>query len=74
MTEQVILALDVGTRKVTGLLLVQSEDGFSIQAVETMEHETRAMLDGQIHDIPKVADVVSRVRVQIGRASCRERV
>lgn len=65
MTEQVILALDVGTRKVTGLLLVQSEDGFSIQAVETMEHETRAMLDGQIHDIPKVADVVSRVRVRL---------
>ncbi|MBS4032465.1 MAG: hypothetical protein KGZ63_13735 [Clostridiales bacterium] len=65
MTEQVILALDVGTRKVTGLLLKQTEEGFNIIAVETMEHDTRAMLNGQIHDIPKVADVVSRVRTRL---------
>lgn len=57
-----LLALDVGTRKVTGILLEQSENGYTVCAAETMEHRTRAMLDGQIHDIPKVAEVVSEVR------------
>ncbi len=65
MTDQVIFALDVGTRKVTGLLFERGSEGLSLKAVETMEHDTRAMLDGQIHDIPKVASVVSQVRMRL---------
>ena len=61
MSDKHLLALDVGTRKVTGLLLEKKEKGFEIVAVETREHRTRAMLDGQIHDIPRVAEVVSEV-------------
>ncbi|MBS3982771.1 MAG: hypothetical protein KGZ41_03130 [Dethiobacter sp.] len=61
MSDKHLLALDVGTRKVTGMLLEKKEKGFEILAVETREHRTRAMLDGQIHDIPRVAEVVSEV-------------
>lgn len=61
MSDKHLLALDVGTRKVTGMLLGKKEKGFEILAVETREHRTRAMLDGQIHDIPRVAEVVSEI-------------
>lgn len=61
MSDKHLLALDVGTRKVTGMLLEKKEKGFEILAVETREHRTRAMLDGQIHDIPRVAEVVSEI-------------
>jgi len=72
MSDKYMLALDVGTRKVTGMLLEQSESGFDILAVETREHRTRAMLDGQIHDIPRVAEVVSEVHnVLQQRGQCK---
>lgn len=67
-----LLALDIGTRKVTGLLLDVSSGSRRILAVETEEHQTRAMLDGQIHDIPKVAEVVNLVRSRLEQpAGCR---
>lgn len=56
-----LLALDIGTRKVAGLLTVPGAKGLEIQAVEWMEHTTRAMYDGQIHDVGAVADVVRQV-------------
>lgn len=31
-------------------------------AVEQMEHESRAMFDGQVHDIDKVANVVEKIK------------
>lgn len=65
MSDQYLLALDVGTRKVTGLLLEKKGEQFEILAAETREHRTRAMLDGQIHDIPKVAEVVSLVHKKL---------
>ncbi|MDW7652168.1 MAG: cell division FtsA domain-containing protein, partial [Bacillota bacterium] len=72
MKEKHLLALDVGTRKVTGFLLERKKEGFEILAVETMEHRTRAMLDGQIHDIPKVANVVSAVHSSLEeKAGCK---
>jgi cell division ATPase FtsA len=67
-----LLALDIGTRKVTGLLLDVSDGNRRILAMETQEHQTRAMLDGQIHDIPKVAEVVNLVRSRLEQqAGCR---
>lgn len=55
------LSLDIGTRKVVGLLTIAGPKGLKIIAAEKMEHTTRAMLDGQIHDVPEVARVVSRI-------------
>jgi cell division protein FtsA len=55
------LALDIGTRKVVGLLTVPGPHGLIIKAAERLEHQTRSMLDGQIHDVAAVAEVVQRI-------------
>lgn len=61
MGEHPLLALDIGTRKVAGLLTLPSARGIEIIAAERMEHTTRAMYDGQIHDVGAVAAVVRQV-------------
>jgi cell division protein FtsA len=62
MPDDAIFALDIGTRTIIGLVGVQKEDHFLVQAVEIAAHESRAMLDGQIHDIAKVAEGVIKVK------------
>ena len=58
-----IFALDIGTRSVIGIVAVQEENGtLTIVATHREEHKTRAMLDGQIHDVPQVAAVIKSVK------------
>lgn len=57
-----LFALDVGTRKVAGLLATFDEETLTVVDFEMMEHPVRSMLDGQIHDIKSVARVVERVK------------
>ncbi|MGE5381017.1 MAG: cell division FtsA domain-containing protein [Methylocystaceae bacterium] len=60
-----IYALDIGTRTVVGVLLEKGEDGFQIIEAEMREHQTRAMVDGQIHDVEAVARVINTVTTTI---------
>ncbi len=60
-----IFALDVGTRTVMGLVLEVKDKSLEIIAAEMQEHEGRAMLDGQIQDIPEVARVVKSVKEKL---------
>lgn len=62
MGDELIFALDIGTRSVVGLVGQYGEKGLEIVAVERMEHANRAMLDGQIHDVEQVAAVISKVK------------
>lgn len=57
-----VFGLDIGTRSVVGVVGHREGDRFVVQALELREHETRAMLDGQIHDIAKVAGTVTLVK------------
>lgn len=58
-----IFALDIGTRSVIGIVAELDDDGkLNIIATHREEHKTRAMLDGQIHDVPQVASVINQVR------------
>ncbi len=57
-----IFALDVGTRTVIGVIAQETENGIQVLDFEMVEHEERAMLDGQINDVPKVARAVMRVK------------
>jgi cell division protein FtsA len=57
-----VFALDVGTRKVAGLIADTEEEKLRIFDLEIMEHEKRAMIDGAVHDIEKVARVVEKVK------------
>jgi len=62
MPDDAIFVLDIGTRKIAGLVGIQKGGSFIVRAAEVLEHEGRAMMNGQIHDITKVAQEVSRVR------------
>ncbi len=58
-----IFALDIGTRSVIGIVAEQDDDGIlKVIATYRLEHTSRAMLDGQIHDVPQVAEVIIRVK------------
>mgnify|MGYP000856147185 FL=1 len=60
--DDLILALDIGTRKVAGLIVRTASSGEAeLVAAEIAEHQTRAMWDGQIHDVPSVAALIRRV-------------
>lgn len=59
---ETIFALDIGTRTVIGIVGCMEGKNFKILAQELAEHENRSMFDGQIHDIPRVAEVVARVK------------
>ena len=49
-----VFGLDIGTRNVVGTVGYMKNGRFQAAAIVSKEHETRAMLDGQIHDIGKV--------------------
>ncbi len=60
--ENLYFALDVGTRTVIGVVLEKKNNKFHILGAEVEEHNTRAMLDGQIHDIPAVTSVIKNIK------------
>lgn len=61
-----IFALDIGTRSVIGIVAeLESNGKLNVIATHREEHKTRAMLDGQIHDVPQVAAVLSSVRTTL---------
>ena len=69
---QLVFGLDIGTRSIVGTVGFKSGDRFVVVAQRTKEHETRAMLDGQIHDIQKVADTIADVKQQLETAIGRK--
>ena len=63
-----VFGLDIGTRNVVGTVGYRTEDEkFTVIAQYIKQHETRAMLDGQIHDIARVARTVSAVKTELER-------
>ncbi len=58
MDNDKIFALDIGTRKILGLVMQKSADGYEVLDAEMIEHQTRAMMDGQIHDVETVANTI----------------
>lgn len=57
-----VFGLDIGTRNVVGTVGYKNEDDFEVVACCNMEHETRSMLDGQIHDIGRVGKTIRKVK------------
>ncbi len=54
-------ALDIGTRKIAGLVMKKNADSYQIVHTVVKQQLPTAMQDGQIHDIPKVATVIRQV-------------
>lgn len=57
-----VFALDIGTRSVIGIVAEETAGVMKILATVRKEHRTRAMLDGQIHDVPEVAAIIGEVK------------
>lgn len=62
---EAIFSLDIGTRSVIGIVGKKEENQFIVVETEMMEHPSRAMYDGQIHDIEKVAAVAKKVKEKL---------
>lgn len=60
--EKLVFGLDIGTRSIVGTVGYKSGNKFVVCTQKVKEHETRAMLDGQIHDIGRVAETVKAVK------------
>ena len=60
--KDIIFSLDIGTRSIIGTVGIIRDKKFEVVCEEYMEHEERAMVDGQIHDINLVASVVEKVK------------
>ncbi|PKM50709.1 MAG: cell division protein FtsA [Firmicutes bacterium HGW-Firmicutes-7] len=63
--ENCIFGLDIGTRSIIGIVGYPTVTGFNVIADSFLEHETRAMIDGQIYDIEKVTESVKKVKLEI---------
>ena len=68
---QLVYGLDIGTRSIVGTVGYMYDKKFHVVAIESKPHETRAMQDGQIHDIAAVSEsiteVTSRLQIKLGR-------
>lgn len=62
---KLVFGLDIGTRSIVGTVGYLNGGKFHVMAQRSKEHETRAMLDGQIHDIGKVGETISYVKKQL---------
>lgn len=63
--QPLVFGLDIGTRSIVGTIGYQDIEGFHVVAQCVKLHETRAMLDGQIHDIGAVAEEISYVKAEL---------
>lgn len=64
-----VFGLDIGTRSVVGTIGYKRGDNFVVVAQEIREHQTRAMLDGQIHDINRVAATIAEIKEALEKKS-----
>ena len=65
MEKNLLFALDIGTRSIVGMVGEKNEAGIRVLGAIRHEHTTRAMLDGQIHDVPEVAKVIRSVKAKL---------
>ena len=62
---QLVFGLDIGTRSIVGTVGYRVGERFYVVAQSIREHDTRSMLDGQIHDIYKVGKTISEVKGEL---------
>jgi cell division protein FtsA len=62
---QKLFALDIGTRSVVGIILEHKDDQFHVADILVKEHKERAMVDGQIHNVVLVADLIKEIKSEL---------
>lgn len=64
--KHMVFGLDIGTRSIVGTVGYRENDNdFTVAAICVKEHDTRAMLDGQIHDIGKVSESIAYIKNEL---------
>ena len=63
--EPLIFGLDIGTRSIVGTVGYREQERFHVVAMAVKYHDTRSMIDGQIHDIAKVSQDIVEVKQQL---------
>ena len=62
LRDRLVFGLDIGTRSIVGTVGYKEGDKFVVVAQRSVEHQTRAMLDGQIHDVARVGNTILIVK------------
>lgn len=62
---EIIFALDIGTRSIIGMVGRVEEGKVRVLAVEKEDHTERAMMDGQIENIEKVSMIAGKVKERL---------
>lgn len=66
LPENMVFGLDIGTRSIVGTVgYKNNETNFTVVAQYTKFHDTRAIIDGQVHDIEKVAETILAVKKEL---------
>lgn len=68
MSTTEVFALDIGTRKIAGLLMSPTAEGFLIEQAALYPQLPGAMADGQIHHIDAVSQVMKRIKTELEEA------
>lgn len=65
LSEHLVFGLDIGTRSIVGSVGYMERNKFNVVAHYVKEHESRDMLDGQIHDIGRVSESIKKVKKEL---------
>ena len=60
-----LFALDIGTRSVVGIILKAEQDQYHVEDILVKEHKERAMVDGQIHNVLYVAELINEIKAEL---------
>lgn len=60
-----LFALDIGTRSVVGIILEENNDHYHVADILVKEHKERAMVDGQIHNVLFVAQLINEIKTEL---------
>lgn len=60
-----LFALDIGTRSVVGIILQENNSSFHVSDILVKEHKERAMVDGQIHNVMYVAELIKEIKHEL---------
>jgi cell division protein FtsA len=63
--QEKLFALDIGTRSVVGIILEQEGETFHVADILVKEHKERAMVDGQIHNVVLVAELIKEIKTEL---------
>ena len=66
LPENMVFGLDIGTRSIVGTVGYKADENtFTVVAQHTRFHVIRAIIDGQVHDIEKVAETIAEVKREL---------